>query len=76
MAIAPGEIVQLKSGSPALTVVAVEGEKVEVVWFSEEAGEFRSQSLPLVALDELEVEEFELDEDDEDEDEEEEADKD
>lgn len=69
MAIAPGEIVQLKSGSPALTVVAVDGDKVEVVWFAEETGEFRSQTLPLVALDELEVEEFELDEEEEDEDE-------
>lgn len=73
MAIAPGEIVQLKSGSPALTVVAVDGDKVDVVWFSEETGEFRSQTLPLVALDELEVEEFELDEE---EDEEEESDND
>lgn len=76
MAIAPGEIVQLKSGSPALTVVAVDGDKVDVVWFAEETGEFRSHSLPLVALDELEVEEFELDEEDEDEDDDQDSDKD
>lgn len=76
MAIAPGEIVQLKSGSPALTVVAVDGDKVDVVWFAEETGEFRTHSLPLVALDELEVEEFELDEEDEDEDDDQDSDKD
>ncbi|MFG1420974.1 MULTISPECIES: DUF2158 domain-containing protein [Roseixanthobacter] len=65
MAFAPGEIVQLKSGSPALTVIAVEGETVEVLWFAEEVVEFRTQKLPAVALDALEIEEFDLDEDEE-----------
>jgi uncharacterized protein YodC (DUF2158 family) len=73
MAIAPGEIVQLKSGSPALTVIAVDGDLVEVVWFAEEISEFRTQKIPAVALDALELEEFDLDEEeDEDEDEDEE----
>lgn len=68
MAIAPGEIVQLKSGSPALTVVGVQAQTVEVIWFSEEVGEFRTQTLPIVAVEELEIEDFELDEEDETED--------
>ncbi|WP_127092135.1 DUF2158 domain-containing protein [Aquabacter cavernae] len=72
MAIAPGEIVQLKSGSPALTVIAVDGDVVEVVWFAEDVSEFRTQKIPAVALDTLELEEFDLDEEDEDEDENEE----
>lgn len=70
MAFAPGEIVQLKSGSPVMTIVAVDGEMVEVVWFAEEVGEFRTQKIPAVALDLLELEDFEDDEEeDEDEDE-------
>lgn len=72
MAFAPGEIVQLKSGSPALTIIAVDGEVVEVVWFAEEVEEFRTQKIPAIALDALEIEEFDLEEDEE-EDEEEEA---
>lgn len=68
MAFAPGDIVQLKSGSPALTVVAVTGGDVHVVWFAEELSEFRERTLPAIALDKLEVADFDEDEDDEDED--------
>lgn len=71
MAIAPGEIVQLKSGSPALTVIAVDGEMVEVVWFAEEVAEFRTQKIPAIALDALELEEFDLEEDEDEDDNEE-----
>lgn len=67
MAFAPGDIVQLKSGSPVLTVVAVHDGQVEVVWFAEEVAEFRSHSLPDLSLDAVELEEFDLEEEDEDE---------
>lgn len=71
MAFEPGEIVQLKSGSPALTVVEVLEHDVKVVWYADEVGEFRTQTLPIAALEPLEVADFETeDEDDEDEDEE------
>ncbi|TCT02168.1 YodC family protein [Aquabacter spiritensis] len=78
MAFAPGMIVQLKSGSPPLTVVAVDGDRVEIVWFAEDVAEFRTQTLPAIALDELEVEEFDLEDGEEeegDEDEDEDEDK-
>ncbi len=68
MAFAPGDIVQLKSGSPALTVVAVEGETVTVYWYADEVGEFRSHMVPAVALEALDLSDFESDEEDEDED--------
>lgn len=68
MAFAPGEIVQLKSGSPALTIVAVEGEEVSVLWFADEVSEFRTRTIPAVALEALDIADFEED-DDEDEDE-------
>ena len=68
MAFAPGDIVQLKSGSPALTVVGVDGEDVKVFWYADEVGEFRSQTLPAIALESLDLADF--DEEDEDEDDE------
>ena len=71
MAFAPGDIVQLKSGSPALTVVGVDGEEVKVFWYADEVGEFRSQTLPAIALESLDLADFdEEDEDEDDEDEE------
>ncbi|OYX11215.1 MAG: hypothetical protein B7Z15_12230 [Rhizobiales bacterium 32-66-8] len=70
MAFKTGDIVQLKSGSPVLTVVAVEDSSVDVVWYAEEVGQFRSHTLPASTLDEVEFEDFDV-EDDEDEDEEE-----
>lgn len=67
MAFAPGDIVQLKSGSPVLTVVAVNEGQVDVVWFAEEVAQFRTHSLPDTSLDAVELEEFDLEEEDEEE---------
>lgn len=69
MAFVPGDIVQLKSGSPALTVVGVDGAEVTVFWYADEVGEFRSHKLPEIALEPLDFSDFETDEEeDEDED--------
>jgi uncharacterized protein YodC (DUF2158 family) len=74
MAFGPGDIVQLKSGSPALTVVGVEGDEVKVFWYADEVGEFRSQTLPVVALEALELDEFADEEEDEEDEEDDDAD--
>lgn len=71
MAFGPGDIVQLKSGSPALTVVGVAGDEVKVFWYADEVGEFRAQTLPSVALEPLDLDDFADAEEDEDEDDEE-----
>lgn len=71
MALAPGDIVQLKSGSPALTVVTASEAEISVIWYAEDANEFRKDTLPTVAVEKLDVADFE-EEDDEDEDEEDE----
>lgn len=63
MSYSAGNIVVLKSGGPAMTVVAANGEDVECVWIGEEGDLFR-QAIPAVALEAVEVEED--DEDDED----------
>lgn len=55
----PGDIVQLKSGGPALTVIAVEGESVRCLFFSDEIGDFREAAIPAFALDTFEFSEVE-----------------
>jgi uncharacterized protein YodC (DUF2158 family) len=73
-----GAIVQLKSGGPALTVLGQAGDRVHVVFFSDEIGEFREAMLPAIGLEVLDAEEDEEDEEqekDEDEDEDDEDEK-
>lgn len=70
MAFAPGDIVQLKSGSPALTVVTASESEISVIWYAEDESEFRKDTLPTSAVEKLDVADFEEeDEDEEDEDE-------
>lgn len=67
MAFNPGDVVQLKSGSPALTVIELHDADVNVVWYAEEVGEFRTRTLPAIALDALDLTEFETEEESDDE---------
>ncbi|WP_237344525.1 hypothetical protein [Xanthobacter agilis] len=48
-----------------MTVVEVQELDVKVVWYAEEVGEFRSQSLPAISLETLDLTEFEIEEEDE-----------
>lgn len=59
----PGSVVMLKSGGPGLTVLGQAGDRVHCVFFSDEIGEFRETSLPLIALQEAEAEEEDEEED-------------
>lgn len=72
MEFAPGDVVELKSGSPLLTVVTATAEKVGCVWFEETAGEFRTYDFLPVLLDKAELEEVEEDDEDEEEEDEDE----
>ena len=63
----PWDIVQLKSGGPALTVIGVEGEGVRCLFFSDEIGDFREATIPAFALDTFEVSDPEGEEAEEDE---------
>jgi uncharacterized protein YodC (DUF2158 family) len=58
----PGEIVQLKSGGPLLTVVKVEDKRITCMWYAQEQGEFRTQVFEQAWLDQIDIE----DDDDED----------
>jgi uncharacterized protein YodC (DUF2158 family) len=62
MTFSQGDIVNVKSGGPALTVLSVAGEHVTCLFFSEELGEFKEAVIPSFAL-----EAFDEDEGDEDE---------
>ncbi len=69
----PGDIVQLKSFGPPMTVVSVEADGVRVLWYGEESEEVKSHVIPAVALEKITVvDDEEDDEDDDDEDEHEE----
>jgi len=63
MAFEPGDVVYLKSGSQALTVVVVDEDNIECVWIGD-TGEFFRETIPSVALTKGDM--LEDEEDDED----------
>ncbi len=72
----PGDIVQLKSFGPAMTVIAVTAEGVQVIWYGEAEDEVKTHVIPAIALEKITVldEEDDEDEDEDDEDEDEDED--
>lgn len=73
MRFSKGDVVIVKSGGPALTVVDVDDDEVKCLYFAEELGEFKKTTLPAFVLESYEEDEDdeEDEEDEEDEDEEE-----
>jgi uncharacterized protein YodC (DUF2158 family) len=51
MSFSKGDVVSVKSGGPALTVLSVEGEHVTCLFFSEELGDFKHTTIPAFALE-------------------------
>jgi uncharacterized protein YodC (DUF2158 family) len=56
MAYLPGELVQLKSGGPLMTIVKVEDRRITCMWYAQEQGEFRTQVFEQAWLDEVDIE--------------------
>ena len=54
-----GDIVQLKSGGPAMVVTSQSGESVQVLWYGEVADEVKTGAVPAFCLVEAEIEEAE-----------------
>jgi uncharacterized protein YodC (DUF2158 family) len=71
MELKTGDVVMLKSGGQPLTVAEVKGDDILCLWMGSEGDLFR-ETLPLAALDRLEVEDEDEDDEDEEEDEEDE----
>ena len=69
MELKTGDVVMLKSGGQPLTVAEVKGDDILCLWMGSEGDLFR-ETLPLAALDRLEVEDHDEDEDEEEDDEE------
>lgn len=66
MELKTGDVVMLKSGGQPLTVAEVKGDDILCLWMGSEGDLFR-ETLPLAALDRLEVEDHDEDEDEDDE---------
>lgn len=58
----PGDVVQLKSMSPPMTVTAVAPDGVHVLWYGEARDEVISDVLPAICLEKITI----LDEDEDD----------
>jgi uncharacterized protein YodC (DUF2158 family) len=58
-----GEVVQMRSGGPLMTVAAVDGANARCLYFVEQIGEFKEASLPLAALTVVDLED-EIEDDD------------
>ena len=69
MELKTGDVVMLKSGGQPLTVADVKGDDILCLWMGAEGDLFR-ETLPLAALDRLEVEDEDEDDEEEDEDDE------
>lgn len=61
----PGEIVQLKSGGRAMTVVKQNTGDVDVIWYAEQDDFIRTSSIPAIALAIIELDDDEDFDDDE-----------
>ncbi len=60
----PGDIVQLKSFGPPMTVISSEADGVHVLWYAESNDELKTHVIPAIALEKITV----LDDEDEDDD--------
>ncbi len=56
-----GDIVQLKSGGPAMVVTGQAGDGVQVLWYGEVADEIRTATVAAICLIEAEIEEVDED---------------
>jgi uncharacterized protein YodC (DUF2158 family) len=54
-----GDIVQLKSGGPAMVVTGEAGDGVQVLWYGEIVDEIKTGNVPAICLVEAELEEAE-----------------
>jgi uncharacterized protein YodC (DUF2158 family) len=62
----PGDIVQLKSFGPAMTVISSEADGVHVLWYAESSDELKTHVIPAIALEKITVLDDEEDDEDDD----------
>ena len=64
----PGDVVELKSGGPAMTVIEVKEDGVHCIWYGEAADEVRTEIIPAICVEKATLWEEDEDEDEEDDD--------
>ena len=47
----PGDVVELKSGGPAMTVIEVKEDGVHCMWYGEAADELRTEIIPAICVE-------------------------
>jgi uncharacterized protein YodC (DUF2158 family) len=62
----PGDTVQIKSGGPLMTVIKATATEATCLWYSEQAGDVKTATVPAVALDRVDLADDEDDAFDED----------
>ena len=64
----PGDVVELKSGGPAMTVIGVKEDGVHCMWYAESAAEVKTAIIPSICVEKATPWECEDDEEEEEED--------
>ena len=64
MSFEPGDLVQIKSGSPALVVTSIDADGVHCLWHSEMDDAVKTATIPEIALALIDLSDLDHDEDD------------
>ena len=62
----PGEVVALKSGGPAMTVIGLKEDGVQCLWYAETSDEVKTTVVPSICIEKASA--FDFDDEDADED--------
>jgi uncharacterized protein YodC (DUF2158 family) len=62
----PGDIVQLKSLGPAMTVTETKEEGVHCLWYAEMSDEIKTHVIPAICLEKIDIDDAEDDEEEDD----------
>lgn len=64
----PGDVVALKSGGPAMTVIGLKEDGVQCLWYAETSDEVKTTVVPAICVEKASAFDFDDEDDDEDDD--------
>jgi uncharacterized protein YodC (DUF2158 family) len=64
----PGDVVALKSGGPAMTVIGLKEDNVQCLWYAETSDEVKTTVVPATCIEKASAFDFDDEDDDEDDD--------
>jgi uncharacterized protein YodC (DUF2158 family) len=62
----PGDVVALKSGGPAMTVIGLKEDGVQCLWYAETSDEVKTTVVPAICIEKASAFDFDDEDDDED----------